>query len=525
MLKPLPFATQTFRTIVEDGLLYVDKTAQIYELIRHPNGVYFLSRPRRFGKSLLISTLEEIFKGEKELFHGLWLYTSDYAWQPYPVLRIDFSWHNVTNADSLQLVIDSYIAELAEAHGVQVNGFDYQSRFRNLISQLGKKSKVVILIDEYDKPILDNVERISEAQRIRDILKNFYTIIKSMDRYIRFVLITGISKFSRVGIFSGMNNLLDLTLHPRFATLLGITEDELRSNFADYLTDFAQNEAFEPKDLLTQMRYWYDGFRFTAEEENVYNPYSLLHSFHHRRLANFWFESGTPTFLIKLIKERQYDVQPLEALEVPELSFSTYEIERLELIPLLFQTGYLTIKGYRRDEFGELYTLSYPNYEVKSAFLSHLLSDYNQTELALSESLLRRLLDALGKRDLVTFFNVLDVFFANIDYDLQVDHEKYYQTIFYLIFLLLGVRVTAEVKTNQGRIDVVIELTDHIFLFEFKLDGSAEDALQQIKGNEYYQKYALKGKTITLVGANFESKQRKVVAWKSEEMTPLPTTG
>lgn len=218
---------------------------------------------------------------------------------------------------------------------------------------------------------------------------------------------------------------------------------------------------------LSKMRYWYDGFRFTAEEENVYNPYSLLHAFHHRRLANFWFESGTPAFLIKLIKERQIDIQPFDSLEVPELSFSTYGIQRLELIPLLFQTGYLTIKGFRQDEFGELYTLSYPNYEVRSAFLSQLLSDYNQLR-APAASLLRRLLDALTKRDLDLFFKVLDVFFANIDYDLHVDHEKYYQTIFYLIFLLLGVRVASEVKTNHGRIDVAIELTNHIFLFEFK---------------------------------------------------------
>lgn len=522
MLKPLPFATQTFRKIVEDGLLYVDKTKHIYELIQHPDGVYFLSRPRRFGKSLLISTLEEIFKGEKELFRGLWLYESDYKWQSYPVLRIDFSWHNVTNADSLQVVIDSYLTELAEAHGIRLNGFDYQSRFRNLILQLGQKAKVVILIDEYDKPILDNVAQIDEAQRIRDVLKNFYTIIKAMDRYIRFVFITGISKFSRVGIFSGMNNLLDLTLHPRFATLFGITEDELRSDFAEYLADFAQNEGIEPDELVAKMRYWYDGFRFTAEEENVYNPYSLLHAFHHRRLANFWFESGTPAFLIKLIKERQIDIQPFDSLEVPELSFSTYEIERLELIPLLFQTGYLTIKGFRQDEFGELYTLSYPNYEVRSAFLSQLLSDYNQTELALSESLLRRLLDALTKRDLDLFFKVLDVFFANIDYDLHVDHEKYYQTIFYLIFLLLGVRVAAEVKTNHGRIDVAIELTNHIFLFEFKLDGSAQEALQQIKKNEYAQRYSLKAKALTMVGVNFDSVKRKIVDWKQETIEILP---
>lgn len=520
MPKPVQASSYTFRDIIEGGFLYVDKTRTIYDLVRYSKGVYFLARPRRFGKSLLISTLAEIFQGNKELFRGLWLYNSDYNWQTYPVVRIDFSRHAVKSAENLEQIIDYFIKEIAGQYGVTLNGFDYQSRFDNLIQQLGREHKVVILIDEYDKPLIDNLENLNAAKEIRETLKNFYTIIKASDQYIRFVFITGISKFSKIGVFSSMNNLDDLTMDSRFATLLGITETELRRDFYEHIVAFAQQNAISTETLLQQIRDWYNGFCFVEHCESVYNPFSTLQLFNKQRFANYWFETGTPTFLIKLIKDRQYDIQPFEQLEVPALAFSTYELESLELIPLLFQTGYLTIKRFQRDEFGEVYTLSYPNAEVKNAFLAYLFSAYNEIEVALSESHLRRLLVALQNQDLAQFFSVLAVFFANIDYDLQLNYEKYYQTIFYLIFLLLGVRVTAEVKTSQGRIDAVIELTNHIFLFEFKLDGTALTALQQMKDQNYAQKYRLKGKPLTLIGARFDSAQRKVIDWQSEMDQP-----
>lgn len=516
MPKPVQASSYTFRDIINGGFLYVDKTPTIYELIRYSKGVYFLARPRRFGKSLLISTLDEIFQGNKELFQGLWLYDSAYTWQTHPVIRIDFSRLQVTTAEELKAGLIRYIRQIAQQFDVTIGEGPYYAQFEDLILGLATEKQVAILIDEYDKPMIDNLQNLAEAQRIRDTLKGFYTMIKALDQYIRFVLITGISKFSRVGIFSGMNNLDDLTMDPRFATLLGITEEELRRDFQEHITAFAKREGVSTEQLLQQIREWYNGFCFIEGCESVYNPFSTLQLFKKRRFANYWFETGTPSFLIKLIKEREYDIQPFEHLEVPELSFSTYEIESLLLIPLLFQTGYLTIKGYRQDEFGEIYTLSYPNYEVKRSFLTHLLSAYNQIEVVLSESHLRRRLYALSKGDLPQFFNILEVFFANIDYDLQLDYEKYYQTIFYLIFLLLGVQVTAEAKTNQGRIDAVVELATDIYLFEFKLNRSAEEALTQIKAGEYYQKYRLKHKAITLVGANFDSGKRKITDWRSE---------
>ncbi|MFN8490988.1 MAG: AAA family ATPase [Caldilineaceae bacterium] len=524
MPKPVQASSYTFRHIIEGGFLYVDKTQYLYELVHRSIGIYFLARPRRFGKSLMISTLEEIFLGNKELFRDLWIYDSDYDWQKYPILRLDFSRNAVHSAEHLKQLIDYYVAEIAERNNITLRGFDYQTRFDNLIQQLGRNKRVVILIDEYDKPLLDNIDHLAEALQIRDTLKHFYTTIKALDQYIRFVFITGISKFSKVGIFSAMNNLADLTMTPRFATALGITEEELGHYFQEHITEFAHKMGMSEAELATELRRWYNGFRFVENCPNVYNPFSTLQLFANQRFANYWFETGTPTFLIKLIKARQYNIEPFEQLEVPELTFSTYELESLELIPLLFQTGYLTIKDFRRDEFGELYTLSYPNYEVKHAFLTYLLSAYDEIEVALSEGHLRRLLYALEQQNLPEFFSVLEVFFASIDYDLHLDYEKYYQTIFYLIFVLLGVRINAGVKTNQGRIDAVIELAKHIFLFEFKLNGNAAEALQQIKAHAYAQKYQSKGKPLTLIGANFDSTKRKITEWQSEpDATVLST--
>ncbi len=522
MPKPVQASTYNFRRIIEEGFLYVDKTRQLYELVRYGIGIYFLARPRRFGKSLLISTLKEIFQGNKELFQDLWIYESDYNWQAYPIIHIDFSRYQIQNVQELKARIKLYLQQIAQEYQITLDENPFDVQWVELILKLSREQRVVILIDEYDKPILDNMHNIEEAKAIRDTLKSFYGAIKSLDAHHRFVFITGISKFNRVGIFSDMNNLNDITMSPQFATLLGITEDELQRHFQEHITETAQQFGLSDAALMIELQRWYNGFRFVENSRNVYNPYSTLQFFYNRRFSNYWFETGTPTFLIKLIKERDLAIEPLDHLEVPELSFSTYEIESLALIPLLFQTGYLTIKGFRRDQFGEIYTLSYPNYEVKNAFLTYLLSAYNEMETALSESHLRRLIYALEAHDLPEFFAVLEIFFANIDYDLHLNYEKYYQTIFYLIFLLIGVRIEAEVKTSKGRIDAVIALRKRIYLFEFKLNQRAADALQQIKSHDYLRKYAGHGKPITLIGANFDTKQRKIVEW-TDETIPSPS--
>jgi len=442
----------------------------------------------------------------------LWLDASDYNWQPYPVIRFDFSSHSVNSAENLVRFFDYYLDKLARIHQVTLRGFDYQSNFAELIEQVAQTGKVVLLIDEYDKPLIDNLENLPEAAKIREVLKKFYTVIKAMDRHLRFVFITGISKFSKVGVFSAMNNLTDLTMNARFATALGITELELNTYFQEHITEFAHRENVTFEALLTKVREWYDGFCFVEECAPVYNPFSTLQLFYQQRFSNYWFDSGTPTFLVKLLQEQQYDIEQLDDLHLRELAFSTYELENLSIIPLLFQTGYLTIKGY--DPQRRVYTLSYPNTEVKDAFLAHLLGKFSERDRSLNEDYLWRLVDALEAHDLDQFFGILQIFFANVPYNIHLKHEKYYQTIFYLIFKLLGLRVEAEVYTNQGRIDAVVEVDKYIYLFEFKLDKSAAEALQQIKANAYYQKYRYKGKPLTLIGANFDSAKRQVTEWR-----------
>jgi len=502
--------------MIEGRYLYVDKTRDIYELVRYPKGVYFLSRPRRFGKTLLISTLQEIFEGHRELFEGLWIYDSDYGWEEHPVIRIDFSLLKIATAEELKRGLKRRLSHIAQLHRVELTEGEYYEQFFDLIHQLATTNKVVVLIDEYDRPLIDNIEDVEEARRIREVLRGFYTILKGTDEYLRFVFLTGVSKFGKVGVFSGLNNLDDITMSPLFSTILGITEEELSGYFDGYLEDFVERKGLSKEELLRQMRYWYDGFCFAADCQSVYNPFSLLKLFKHRHFSNYWFETGTPTFLIKLIKSQNYSVKDIEDLRVRELSFSSYEIENLAVLPLLFQTGYLTIKGYNPKSM--LYKLYYPNREVEDAFLKYLMDEFSEMEKGRPDAYLWSLAEALDERDFDTFFEVLQVLLADIPYDIQIRREKYYQTIFYLIFKLVGLQIGAEVRTNRGRIDAVVETGEEVFIFEFKLDGSAEGALAQIKERGYAEKYGRRD-DVYLIGVNFGTKERAVIDWQVEAKT------
>ena len=519
MLKPLPTTTASFRKMIEGNYLYIDKTEYIYQLVQNPTGAWFLSRPRRFGKSLLISTLEELFQGNRDLFRGLWIDRSDYNWESYPVIRIGFNLYPTTSAAELKANIIRYLQLVARQYGVTLADSPYYVQFSDLIFALSAQKPVVILIDEYDKPLIDNLGNLAEAQEIRETLKAFYGVIKALEGHIRLAFITGISKFSKVSIFSDLNSLGELTSDERFANMLGITQTELDLHFQARIVDFAAQQGVPVDELRQQIRRWYNGFRFTQWDEALYNPFSIMNLFDKLRFHNYWFDSGTPTFLVKLIQQRNYALADLNNLVVGELAFSTYDIERLSIIPLLFQTGYLTIKEYLPAT--RQYRLHYPNYEVENSFLVHLLDAFSNTEQGLSESHLWRLIGALRNHNLHEFFAILRVLFANIDYDLHRNYEKYYQTIFYLIFKLIGLQITAEVRTNDGRIDAVVEIADQIYIFEFKLDESAAAALQQIKDREYYQRYRLHGKPIICVGANFNSTTRTVDGWETLVSAPL----
>lgn len=479
---------QTFSEIITENYLYIDKTKTIYDLISRGK-TYFFSRPRRFGKSLLISTLECIFLGKKELFNGLWIYDQPWKWTPYPVIRIDFSLGRVTTPDELKIHIKHTLQKIAKHYDVVLPDTLYDLQFSLLIEALATQGKVVILIDEYDKPILDHIHNIEMATEMREILKGFYSVIKSSDHWVRFVFLTGVSKFSRVGVFSGINNLNDITMDARYTDLLGYTQQELEYYFEDRLADCVSTQKTSKADLLAQIKRWYNGYRFSEEDIRVYNPFSTLLFFDKLKFRNYWFETGTPTFLLKLIKEKDYDVQCVENLSIGEQVFSSYEIEDLRVEPLLYQTGYLTIKDVKTLTGGQEYILGYPNLEVKDSFLKYLMDMIGNVPKEFSGSVLIELIDTIEKNEIDRFMGLLKFFFVNIPYDLQLKHERYYQTIFYIIFTLIGLYIQAEVRTNQGRIDAVICTKNFVYIFEFKLFGTKEDALAQIREKKYAEKY------------------------------------
>jgi hypothetical protein len=509
-MQELPIGIQTFSDIIQNDYLYVDKTEKIFDLVKNPKGVYFLSRPRRFGKSLLISTLNEIFEGEKELFKDLWIHKTDYAWEKHPIVRIDFSKKKTENKDDLKCFILHQLKNIAGNYGISLDRDQYDEAFDELLTKLSGINKVVVLIDEYDKPIIDNIDNIDLAVELREILKGFYTIIKACDEHIRFVLLTGVSKFSKAGVFSGLNNLKDISMDTRYSSLLGITGQEMETCFKEHIDRFAATEDVSNAELIEKITYWYNGFCFSGTCEKVFNPFSMLLLFDNARFSNYWFESATPSFLIKLIKEKSFDIKKMQDLEVREENLSTYEIEDLALVPLLFQTGYLTIKGYD-DEF-MTYRLGYPNFEVENSFQYALLRSYSYAE---TNGYLVSLIRALRNDDFETFFDTLRIFFADIPYDLHIEKEKYYQTVFYLIFSLIGLKVEAEVKTNKGRIDAVI-IDKDIYIFEFKFNGNKNKALSQINDKRYFEKYQGTGKEIYLFGVEFAD--RNVGEWAVEKI-------
>ncbi len=515
-LKNLPIGIQTFRDIIDGNYIYIDKTKYLYELVKLPKGTYFLSRPRRFGKSLLISALGEIFEGNKELFKGLWIYDSDYNWEKYSVIRFDFSMMKARTDEELEELLIENIDNIARDNNFKLTSRIYTSRLKELILILAEKSvhkKVVVLVDEYDKPIIDHMEDVETAVKMRDILKGFYTMLKGLDEYIRFVFMTGVSKFSKAGVFSGLNNLEDITMVSRCSSMLGITNEEMEEYFSGYIEELAKYEGISKEEAVEKIKEWYDGYCFSHECERVYNPFSTLRLFKDKSFENYWFESGTPSFLVKLIREKDFDVTSIP-MEVKSTLFSVYEVDKLEVIPLLFQTGYLTIVGYNKK--WNRYKLDYPNREVRESFVDILLREY--TEEKVNDSWIDYLKESIENGNIGKFFEVLEGIFLQIPYDIRMKKERYYQSIFYLIFILIGVDIETEVRTDRGRIDAVIKYGKKVYVFEFKLGGRAEEALEQIKEKGYHRKYEAEGKEVMIIGAGFkverEEEDEEVIEWK-----------
>lgn len=514
-MKKLPIGIQSFNKLISENYVYIDKTSYIHQLITSGQ-YYFLSRPRRFGKSLLISTLEAIFLGQKYLFKDLAIENLEYTWTTHPVIRLDMGGMNYTEKGNLEAHLRDQLETTAERYGVPLKAGEIENQFKNLILSLFEKGQVVVLIDEYDKPILDAVDNLELALHNRDRLKGFYGVLKPADPYLRFTLLTGVSKFSKVSVFSDLNNLNDITMDAAYASLLGYTQAELERDFADHLDRVEEAMHIGRQDILKKIKFWYNGYHFSKSGNNVYNPFSTLLFFDKCDFSNYWFETGTPTMLIKLLKRQAYNITSIEKIQLKSSGFTSYEVDALAPEPLLFQTGYITIKGY--DERTGLYTLGYPNYEVESSFIERLMEIPGTIPQRQAPGMIVSFMRTMEAAELEEAMNILRVFFAGIPYDISIANEKYYQTIFYLIFKMLGFFTRAEVRSSAGRADAVVQLENHIYIFEFKLHDSAESALAQIKDKKYYEQYLGQKKPITLVGVEFSKEERNIGCWLTEEL-------
>ena len=523
--KKLPTGIQSFSKLIEGNHLYVDKTETIHKLISS-GSCYFLARPRRFGKSLLVSTLKEIFSGNRTLFESLAIEKTDYAWHKHPVIHLSFSAFSSESADALKKDIVWTLQNIAEKHQIDIRRApSIQTMFKTLIEQLSSKNKVVVLIDEYDSPIIKNINTSAVADACREVLRNFYAVLKDADEYLAFIFVTGVTQSSKTTIFSGLNSLRDLTYSKDAALLLGYSHSELIDNFSSYIDRMALRNQISSEEIIEKLRYWYNGYQFREADTEaevpalrVYNPFSILLCLTEGTFSDFWTETGVPQFLPELIKAQQYSVPEIEGSEVNRADIKIYDFNKIKILPLLWQTGYLTIDSY--DTATGNYKLRYPNQEVKLSFLDHLLSSFTETDIAPLKKHLQTLESAIKKNDLALFFKTFAIFFANVPYTIQLSMEKYYQTIFYVILRLMGAEVEVEVATNAGRIDAFLKTPSYIYIFEFKLNKTAQNALDQIKEMQYYQKFLHLNKQIFMVGVNFDTKIRNIDDWVIEMYQP-----
>ena len=512
-MKDITSSVYSFEKLRQEGYLYVDKTEYIWNLINPAGGSYFLSRPRRFGKSLTVSTLKAIFEGKKELFQGLAIYDKPYDWKRYPVIHLDLNGWNFNTHDELRSSLCGLVRESAEDHQIELQEDVPEKMFRQLIRTLASVSPVVILLDEYDKPILNNIGK-PESKRILADLKSFYSVIKAFEDKLRFAFITGVSKFSHVSLFSDLNNLFDITMDARYATMFGYTQEELEANFGDRIAALAGETDIAV--YKTEIKNWYNGYRFHKNAKTVYNPVSLAYFFENGgEFNNYWFSTGTPSFLMELTKQKDFNFEAALKDAVPQVAFNAFEIDNIDPLTLLLQTGYITIKG-TEERFGQTwYFLDFPNREVAGAFSAYILNSYAGKTQTVSVQFTAEIATALLNKDLKKLRKAMEVFFAGIPYTSHKKQESTFQTIFFSIFRLLGLYVEAESATNDGRIDAVVQTKDAVFIFEFKLDNDPT-ALEQIKEKEYYKKYLLDKREICIIGVNFDSEKGNLVGWEDE---------
>ena len=514
-MKKYPIGIQTFAKIREEGYVYVDKTGYVGRLVE-AQGYYFLSRPRRFGKSLLLSTIESYYEGRKDLFEGLEIEKMNLPWEPAPVIHLDFNSKNYKDEQSLADLLGFYLAPYEEKYGIDRRDADVDERFFKVVIEAYKASgrKVVVLVDEYDKPLLSAIDNEELQEKYRAILKGVFGVLKSADRYIQFVMLTGVTRFGKVSVFSDLNNLRDLSMESAFDSICGVTEEELHHYFDEGVAELASTTRITVEDAYGELKYNYDGYHFSEALKDIYNPYSLMNALAKRKISNYWFETGTPTFLYTLLQNENYDLSKLEGdIEYDPTQLISVMVSDRDAVPLLYQSGYLTIK--RTDDFFGTVFLGYPNHEVEDSFLRGLLPAYSQSTSGASLAFINNFVrDAMNGR-IDAFMTSLQSMLAHIPVHSHDDRvlELHYHNMMYLIAQIVGLKVHTQYQTSNGRIDLVIETPRYVYVMEFKVGETAKDAIRQIEERQYGLPFKAEGRDVYLIGASFSNRTRTLSDW------------
>lgn len=509
-----PIGIQSFEKIRTEDFLYVDKTAEIYKLAKEGR-YYFLSRPRRFGKSLLVSTMEAYFSGRKELFSGLAIEKLEAEWKQHPVLHLDLSGVSYTDESVLERVLSDKLAKWETLYGA-VNTSDILGlRFKEVIEAAYNKTgnQVAILIDEYDKPIIDNLGNEPTLSHLRSTLQGFYSVMKSMDARIRFGFLTGVTKIGKMSVFSGLNNLNDISMIPDYVDICGVSETELHEYFDESISELSSANEMSKEECYVKLKSMYDGYHFCEDSIGIYNPFSLLNTFQNKKFREYWFETGTPGFLVEVMRKTSFDVTTLENQTVDSTLMSNADAIFENPVPYLFQSGYLTITGY--NDMFRLYQLGFPNQEVKNGFLNCLLKYYVPMSPDMSgTTLIYQLWHSITEGNPKSFMQILSSLFANTSYQIQGETEKDFQYAMYIISALLGEYVQVERTTSNGRIDLIIQTKEFIYIFELKVNADADVALRQIDEKGYARPFEGDSRKLFKIGVNFSTATRRIEDWK-----------
>ena len=511
-----PIGIQNFEKIRKDGFVYVDKTALIYQIVSE-GSYYFLSRPRRFGKSLLLSTFEAYFQGKKELFEGLAISKLEKNWNAFPILHLDLNTEKYDSVTALENKLNLALSEWEGLYGNNPNERSLSTRFEGVIRRAAEHTgkQAVILVDEYDKPMLQAIGNNELQKEYRSTLKAFYGALKSCDKYIRFAFLTGVTKFGKVSVFSDLNNLTDLSFDEDYTSLCGITENELHEYFADSIKLLANKNNMDVTQTYERLKEYYDGYHFSYDTPGIYNPFSILNTLKKGRYSDYWFETGTPTFLVHQLQKTGYRLDEMTEEKLSADTLNSIDIMDTNPLPLLYQSGYLTIKDY--DERYKTYTLCFPNSEVREGFVKYLVPYYTPKNENNTSFSIDKFVKEVEKGDPEGFMHRLDAFFANGDYALMGNKELYFHNAIYVFFSLMGLYVDVERHTTDGRMDILMQTSDYIYILELKIDQSADVALQQIEEKEYARPFVADTRKLFKIGINFSTEKRRIDDWKVKE--------